>query len=62
MPLISKLQINMYWGKSTKNCEVYYAEGLQSDPISQLYIKKQAFSGNAPETITVTVETAEVKD
>lgn len=58
MPLISKHKITLDWVKSTKNTEVYKTE--EEVAVNQLYIKKTAFSGEAPEQIVVTIE--EVSD
>jgi len=47
-----EVNLNMTYSKSTKGTHVYTSPG--SD-IPTLYIKKEAFDGEAPESITVTV-------
>lgn len=55
MPLISKHEVVLDWIKSTKNTEVYGTD-KHSAVVNQLYIRKSAFSGEAPEQIIIKIE------
>lgn len=55
MPLkIKETSVELDWLRSTKNTEVY-ATDLHSAEVNQLYIKKSAFSGEAPGSIVITI-------
>jgi len=46
----------MNWVKDTKNTHVY-ASVEEAAPVTQLYVQKSAFNGDAtPKVITVTIE------
>jgi hypothetical protein len=51
---VSGFTTTLKQGRDTKNTFVYKNE-TDDAPIPSLYIKKTAFKGDAPETITVTV-------
>ena len=55
---VKKLSIKLDWVKSTKNCEVY-GNAAQSAEVSTVYIKKSAFSGEAPTVIMMSIEEVE---
>lgn len=57
MSLISKHIIKLDWVKSTKNTEVYRTD--EEVAVNQLYIRKSAFSGDAPNSIIVTIESGD---
>lgn len=52
------MKVKMKLGRDTKGTNVYKDESDDA-PIPSLYIKKAAFKGEAPKTITV--EIAEIK-
>lgn len=59
MSLLPKTQsVQLDWIRSTKNTEVYGTD-VHSAVVNQLYIRKSAFSGDAPNIIKITIEEAD---
>lgn len=53
----STFSVEMTHTKDTKNTHVF-AEDVEGSEIRSLYINKGSFTGNTPESITVTVTSA----
>lgn len=61
MSLKREFKIELDWIRSTKNTEVYGTDS-QAAVVNQLYIKKSAFSGEAPDSISITISNVENND
>lgn len=51
----TKIEHTLKKAKDTKNTYRYEAENSEGAPFDTLYVKKSAFTGDAPETIKVTI-------
>ena len=54
---VKQIKVPMNFDRSTKGTHVFTAES-DTAPISTLYVRKSGFDGEAPESVTVTVESA----